>query len=133
MSLKEFRDLMKMNGISAYFVGSADAHKSEYVASSEDRRSFISKFTGSAGTALITLDSALLWTDGRYFLQASDQLSEEWTLMKSGQKGVLNINDWIVTNLNAGDCIGVDALLITQKEADDMKSKFDSLKRSNWH
>ena len=110
MSLNEFRDLMKKNGISAYFIGSADAHKSEYVASSEDRRSYISKFTGSAGTALITLDSALLWTDGRYFLQASDQLSKEWTLMKSGQQPPIPLSEFIQQPSLFGPCAGISCI-----------------------
>ena len=91
-SLTEVRNLMSEMKIDALIVPTDDPHMSEYTASFFGRREFISGFTGSAGTALITLDSALLWTDGRYFLQASDQLSKEWTLMKSGQKGVLTIN-----------------------------------------
>jgi Xaa-Pro aminopeptidase len=70
-------------GISGFFVGSGDAHQSEYVAEIDCRREYISKFTGSAGTALVTSSSALLWTDGRYFLQASQELPTDWTLMKS--------------------------------------------------
>jgi Xaa-Pro aminopeptidase len=58
--------------------------QSEYVAACDERRAFISGFTGSAGTAVITARDALLWTDGRYYLQASQQLSSQWTLMKSG-------------------------------------------------
>jgi Xaa-Pro aminopeptidase len=71
-------------GIAAYIIPSSDAHQSEYVAACDERRAYVSGFTGSAGTAVVTPTRALLWTDGRYFLQASQQLSEEWTLMKAG-------------------------------------------------
>lgn len=71
-------------GISAFVVPSGDAHQSEYVAACDERRAAISNFTGSAGTAVVTPSAALLWTDGRYYLQASQQLSSEWTLMKAG-------------------------------------------------
>jgi Xaa-Pro aminopeptidase len=71
-------------GIAAYIIPSSDAHQSEYVAACDERRAFLSGFTGSAGTAVVTPTRALLWTDGRYFLQASHQLSDDWTLMKAG-------------------------------------------------
>lgn len=68
-NLSELRALMQEHGIAALVVGSEDAHNSEYVADCDARRAFLSGFTGSAGTALVTLDKALLWTDGRYWLQ----------------------------------------------------------------
>ena len=68
-ALSELRQLMKSMEIDAFLVGSEDAHQSEYVCDADMRRQFISGFTGSAGTALILQDQALLWTDGRYFLQ----------------------------------------------------------------
>ena len=73
-------------GLAAYIIPSSDAHQSEYVAQCDERRAFISGFDGSAGTAVVTPTRALLWTDGRYFLQASKQLSADWTLMKAGLK-----------------------------------------------
>jgi len=76
---------MKNNAVNGYIVPSGDAHLSEYVSACDERRSFISGFDGSSGTAFITLDNAFLWTDGRYFLQASQQLDEScWKLMKEG-------------------------------------------------
>uniref|UniRef100_K3WRL6 Creatinase N-terminal domain-containing protein n=1 Tax=Globisporangium ultimum (strain ATCC 200006 / CBS 805.95 / DAOM BR144) TaxID=431595 RepID=K3WRL6_GLOUD len=69
--------------LQAFVVDTADAHQSEYVSDANKRREFLSGFTGSNGTALVTPDKALLWTDGRYFLQAENELSAEWTLMKS--------------------------------------------------
>ena len=75
--------------VDAFIITSSDAHQSEYVHDSEMRRSFVSNFTGSAGTALVLNDKALLWTDGRYFLQASQELSSLWLLMKSGESGII--------------------------------------------
>ncbi len=83
--LQAVREYLVSIGANALIVGSGDAHQSEYVMSCDKRCQFISRFHGSAGTALILADKALLWTDGRYFLQASNELSHEWTLMKSGK------------------------------------------------
>ena len=115
-TLYKLREIMHDLGIDAFYIGSADAHKSEFVAASEDRRAYISGFTGSAGTALVTLNEALLWTDGRYFVQAQQQLNNEWTLMKSGQPGVLECPQWINENLTKGSIVGIDALLLSNKE-----------------
>ena len=95
-ALHLLRPILKSLNVDAFFVGSGDAHQSEYVSDSDERRQFISNFTGSAGTALVLQNSAYLWTDGRYFLQASRELSSEWTLMKSGQPNVLELADWVV-------------------------------------
>ena len=72
--------------------GLTRAPQSEYVRACDERRAFLSGFTGSAGTAVVTATDALLWTDGRYFEQAASQLSGEWTLMKSGTKGVKTVH-----------------------------------------
>ncbi len=63
-------------------------YQSEYVHPCDGRREYISGFSGSAGTAVITKNHAALWTDGRYFLQAEEQLDCQWILMKTGQPGV---------------------------------------------
>ena len=65
---------MKQHQLDAYLIPSEDAHSSEYVAEVDQRRAFISGFTGSAGTALVTQDTALVWTDSRYFVQAETEL-----------------------------------------------------------
>lgn len=70
--------------LSAYLIPSFDAHSSEYIAPCDMRRAFISGFTGSAGLAAVTLKEACLWTDGRYYLQASQEMDSTWTLMKEG-------------------------------------------------
>lgn len=87
--LKQLRSLMQdsryvTEHLSAYIVPSVDPHNSEYLADCDKLRAFISGFDGSAGTAIITQDEARLWTDGRYYLQASQQLDSNWKLMKEG-------------------------------------------------
>lgn len=120
--LSSIRCEIANEGFDAFIIGSGDAHQSEYVCKSDMRRQFISGFTGSAGTALILQDKALVWTDGRYFLQAEKELSDDWTLMKSGQPGVLEINDWILANMTHGQTVGVDAFLMSTAEAARMSS-----------
>jgi Xaa-Pro aminopeptidase len=122
--LSEFRGKLRELGIDAFIVGSGDAHQSEYVHASDKRRQFISGFSGSAGTALITMDSAFLWTDGRYFLQASQQLSADWTLMKSGEPGVPELNAWILANMQQGQKVGVDPNLVSASEGKAMEKAF---------
>lgn len=86
--LAALRAEMARAGVGALVVPSGDAHLSEYVHPHYDRRAFVSGFTGSAGTALVTPDRALLWTDGRYFLQAERELGSEWSLMRAGEPEV---------------------------------------------
>lgn len=117
------RNKMKTLEIHAFIVGSGDAHQSEYVAECDSRRQYISEFFGSAGTALITYNEAFLWTDGRYFLQASNELSNEWQLMKSGQPGVPEMNDWLCSNMKRGEAVGVDSFLISANGANDLIKK----------
>ncbi len=75
-------------GVDGFLIPSEDAHASEYIQDADKRREFISGFSGSAGTALVTQESAWLWTDGRYHQQAGDQLGQGWTLMKQGLPGM---------------------------------------------
>jgi len=98
--------------LAAYIVPSCDAHNSEYLADIDSRRQYVSGFTGSAGTAVITKDKALLWTDGRYFLQAQTEMDTNWTLMKDGLPETLSKEDWIIANLEPGSNIGIDPILI---------------------
>ncbi|KAF8409917.1 hypothetical protein HHK36_002436 [Tetracentron sinense] len=79
--------------LDALIVPSEDYHQSEYVSARDKRRQFVSGFTGSAGLALITMNDARLWTDGRYFLQATQQLSDRWKLMRIGQDPALD--NWL--------------------------------------
>jgi Xaa-Pro aminopeptidase len=107
--LLKLRELMKKEGISAYIIPSTDAHQSEYVGEHWKCRQWISGFTGSAGTVVVTLDKAGLWTDGRYFIQAEKQLAGTGIdLFKMGELGVPSFSEWIKENLKAGDKTAFD-------------------------
>jgi len=124
--LASLRESMKSSGADALIVPSDDPHLSEYVASYFERRAFVSGFTGSAGTAVITLGGAYLWTDGRYFLQAEQELSSDWELMRSGTPGTLDPADWLAKNLNPGDSVMLDPFTYAASAADEMRSKLDA-------
>ena len=101
--LFKLRGLMVKYNLHGYIVPTSDAHNSEYVRDVDKRREYISGFTGSAGTAVITLSNARLWTDGRYFLQANEELSEDWKLMKDRQRGTPTVTDWLVKTIKNND------------------------------
>ncbi|QPG74279.1 hypothetical protein FOA43_001604 [Brettanomyces nanus] len=94
--LDTLRSLMRKLKLTAYIVPSEDEHQSEYTAPKDQRRSFISGFTGSSGVAIITMESASLATDGRYFLQAGRQLDNNWQLLKEGVSGYPSWEEWVV-------------------------------------
>ncbi|KAL7341825.1 peptidase M24, structural domain-containing protein [Rhodotorula toruloides] len=108
--LAALRREMQDAGVDAYVIPSADAHGSEWVGACDERRAFISNFTGSAGTAIVTPTEAHLFTDSRYFVQAAKQLDSNWTLEKVGSAGVKNWNEWLL-ELPKDSKIGVDAAL----------------------
>ncbi|KAK8751817.1 hypothetical protein OTU49_010436 [Cherax quadricarinatus] len=115
--LKQLRHLMKNTAyvpktLHAYIIPSGDAHQSEYIAPCDQRRSFISGFTGSAGTAIVTDTDAALWTDGRYYLQASQEMDENWTLMKQGLPKTPSEAKWLNKTLDVGSVVGVDPYLL---------------------
>ncbi|MFA7412125.1 MAG: aminopeptidase P family protein [Tissierellaceae bacterium] len=114
--LKNLRQLMKEKGISAYIVNTSDPHQSEYIADHYKTRVWISGFTGSAGTVVITEDKAILWTDGRYFIQAEKELeSSEYQLFKMGIPGYPSYSQWLKENLKKGDSLGFDGRVFAQK------------------
>lgn len=99
--------------LGAYIVPSGDSHQSEYIAECDMRRKFISKFSGSSGTAVITADKAALWTDGRYHLQASKELDpNNWILMKDGLPDTPTMSEWLKQSLSSGSKVGVDPFLL---------------------
>lgn len=120
--LTQLRDLMKNqvyvnHPLQAYVIPTSDAHQSEYIADRHKRREYVTKFTGSAGTAIITPKKALLWTDGRYFIQAEKELDLNfWTLMKGGLPDTPTQEEWLSKNLESGDYVGVDANLLNLDE-----------------
>ncbi len=101
--IEKLRNEMRERGIEAYIVPSSDPHQSEYVADHYTARTFITGFTGSAGTAVITLKEAGLWTDGRYFIQAENELKDtDVTLFRMGESNVPTIEAFLKDTLNSG-------------------------------
>lgn len=138
------RALMAQNDVQAYVIPSEDQHASEYPADSDLRRGFITGFTGSAGTAVVTTvppatadvpvnkndvlaePDALLFTDGRYFLQAGQQLQPEvWKLMRQGEEGVPTWTEYLTGHLPAGVSIGVDASLLAISDFKDLAADLE--------
>ncbi|KAF9269551.1 Creatinase/aminopeptidase [Marasmius fiardii PR-910] len=128
--LAKLRELMKKkeNDVTAYIIPSEDQHGSEYSADCDERRAFISGFDGSAGLAIVTLKDAFMFTDGRYFLQAGQQLDNNWTLMKQGLPDVPTWQEFLSNNLQEKSRIGLDPTLIT---FDDSTALSKSLKPRN--
>ena len=127
--LTALREEMEAAGVHAFVVPSGEAHLSEYVHPCYERRAFVSGFTGSAGTAVITRDAALLWTDGRYFLQAEGELSDEWTLMRMGQAGVPTLEAWAAAELPDGATVGIDPFVHSVSEAERLRAALDGASR----
>lgn len=111
--LAKLRELMKDRGMDAYLVPTADFHESEYVGDYFKCRSFLSGFTGSAGTLAVTMDEAALWVDGRYFVQAGNQLQGSGiSMMKMGEAGVPEPEDYLVDHVPEGGCLGFDGRVV---------------------
>lgn len=123
--IKELRCLMREKNIDVYLIPSADNHQSEYVGEYFMSRAFITGFTGSAGTAVITMDEAGLWTDGRYFIQAEKELAgSEITLYKMGQPGVPTVEEYLDTVLPQNGTLGFDGRVISMSDGKKYKEKF---------
>lgn len=107
--LTALREEMKRRSIDIYVVPTADFHESEYVGEHFKARKFITGFTGSAGTAVITLKEAGLWTDGRYFVQAEKQLEGSTVMLyRMAEEGVPTVEEFVKDKLPQGGCIGFD-------------------------
>ena len=110
--LEDLREVMRREHLSAFIFPSTDPHQSEYVADHWKGREWISGFNGSAGTAVVTLTSAALWTDSRYFIAAEEQLrGTEFQLMKLKIEGTPTIAEWIGRECGPGAEIGVDGIV----------------------
>ncbi len=123
--LAALRKLMDEEDVELYLVPTDDAHATEYTAPSDQRRVWISAFTGSAGTAIVARDSAHLFADGRYHVQAAEQLDDNWTLHKVGRAGVLDWPAWLAAQAHDGVKIGMDPALISYASG---KALIDTLK-----
>jgi len=129
--IKKLRQLMKNinhvpEPLAAYIVETNDAHQSEYLAECDKRREFLTNFTGSSGTAVITCEEQCLWTDGRYFTQAERQLGDGWKLMKVGQKDVPTVSDYLVKNLSSNSKVGFDPKLISFSHYENLYDKLNN-------
>ena len=123
------RNIMKAKNLQAFIIPSTDAHMSEYIPEHWESRRWISGFTGSAGTVVITLDKAGLWTDSRYFIQAEKELSgSEIVLFKDRIPGTVSIPDWLLGELTDNDRVGIDGNVYSAKDASILKSKFEENK-----
>ena len=115
--ISKLRELMEEKHIDMYIVPSADNHQSEYVGEHFKAREFITGFTGSAGTAVITKEEAGLWTDGRYFLQAEEQLQGSGVeLYKMGEPGVPTVLQFVTDKLPKEGTLGFDGRLVAVDE-----------------
>lgn len=116
--IKELRSFLEEKGLHAFIIPSTDSHLSEYPASHWASREWISGFTGSAGTVVVTREKAGLWTDSRYFLQAASQLNgTEIDLYKEGLPGTPTIEEWLIGELGKGEYVGIDGSVYAAKEA----------------
>lgn len=111
--LQQLREEMAKRNIAVYIVPTADFHESEYVGDHFKARKFITGFSGSAGTAVITMKEAGLWTDGRYFVQAGEQLKGTTVkLFRMGEEGVPTVNEYVEQVLQENECIGFDGRVV---------------------
>lgn len=111
--LEQLRRIMCEKGIDVYLIPTSDFHESEYVGDHFKCREFLTGFTGSAGTAVVTKEEAGLWTDGRYFVQAAKQLEGSgFTLRKMGQEGVPSVNEYLQEVMPQGGVLGFDGRVV---------------------
>ncbi|MDE7335693.1 MAG: aminopeptidase P family protein [Muribaculaceae bacterium] len=123
--LEALRAKMADAGIAATIIPHTDAHQSEYLAEHWQVRQWLSGFTGSAGTLVVTTDSALLWTDSRYFLQGAQQLEGTGIiLMKDGLPSTPSIEEWLVGNLAEGSTVGVDGMVFSVNDIKRLNAAF---------
>lgn len=120
---------MKEKGIKAYIIPTSDPHQSEYLADYYKTRVWISGFTGSAGTVVVTENEAILWTDGRYFIQAENQLAgSEIQLFKMGIPGFPTYMEWLRDNLEEGDTIGFNGKIFPQSDVKKLEKEVENKK-----
>lgn len=127
--IAKLKELMKERGIDYYIIPSADYHQSEYVGDYFKGREWISGFTGSAGTVVVTQNEVGLWTDGRYFIQAEKQLQGSGiTLFKMGEEGVPTFIQYIVNNIQSGETLGFDGKVLATNTVLDFEAKLKDKK-----
>ncbi len=120
--IHKLREIMKRENIDYYIVPSGDFHQSEYVAEHFKSRAYISGFTGSAGTVLIGKEKAILWTDGRYFIQADQQLKDSGIeLYKMRIPGWPSLEEWLMDNMNKGERLSFDGRVFSINQYKEFK------------
>lgn len=125
--LELLREKMRETGVDACLIPTSDFHGSEYVGDYFKCREYISGFTGSAGTLVVTLDEAGLWTDGRYFLQAAKQLEGSGIMLrKERQPGVPAIEEYLKQTLKRGETLGFDGRCIMQDSAEKLITQLNA-------
>lgn len=125
--LKALRQEMKKFGMSAYIIPSSDPHLSEEVSEHWRGREFLSGFTGSAGTLVVTETESGLWTDGRYFIQAEAELApSEITLFKMGEPDVPTFVEYLLLNLLEGQCVGYDGHVLSAFQIKKMRESLSA-------
>ena len=115
------RTLMKERGYDAYIIPHGDCHDNEYIAEADERIKFISNFSGSNGIGLVTQDVALMWTDGRYFIQIEKELYPGWKMKKMREEE--SLSEYVLNNLDENITIGMDYSLFTHESAMEIKNK----------
>ncbi|MDD4632539.1 MAG: aminopeptidase P family protein [Proteiniphilum sp.] len=127
--LSSLRQFMEEKQLDAFIIPSTDAHVSEYPPKHWESRKWISGFTGSAGTAVVTKEQAGIWTDSRYFLQAADELADTgFELFKMGQAGTPDMTEWIITHVGQGGTVGIDGLVYAASDALTLQNELQSKK-----
>ncbi|MBI9100440.1 MAG: aminopeptidase P family protein [Spirochaetaceae bacterium] len=121
--ISTLRMLMEEKGIDAYIIPSEDPHGSEYVSPHWQFRKWISGFTGSAGTVVVTGNAAGLWTDFRYYIQAAEELEgSDIELFRVGMDGVPSFETWLIENLKRGQTVGIDGRNLSAEMAEKIQS-----------
>ncbi|MBC8441792.1 MAG: aminopeptidase P family protein [Deltaproteobacteria bacterium] len=121
------RQLMRDSNISAVIIPSNDPHQSEYVAEHWQARKWITGFSGSAGTSVITSEHAILWTDFRYYLQAEKQISGSlFELFKMGEPDVPTVEKWLADTLKSGDTIGIDGNMFSMADVKKVTAEIEA-------
>ncbi|KAK5608840.1 hypothetical protein CRENBAI_019643 [Crenichthys baileyi] len=127
LQLQELRERMLPLNISAYIIPGTDAHLSEYIAPRDARMAFMTGFTGSAGTAVVTQTKAALWTDSRYWVQAERQMDCNWELEKD--VSIMSVSEWLISQVPPGGNIGFDPFLFSLKTQEGYAMSLESSNR----
>ncbi|MDD2511898.1 MAG: aminopeptidase P family protein [Proteiniphilum sp.] len=125
--LAAMRRFMEEKNLDAFIIPTTDAHLSEYPPQHWESRKWISGFTGSAGTAVVTKEKAGVWTDSRYFLQAAEELKDTgFDLYKAGQPGTPDLTAWIIEQTGKGGRVGIDGLVYAASDALALKKSLEA-------